>query len=64
MSAIVLQFVGKPKPKAAAPSEKSHYFCQRCQGEQFKAFENGKMRCASCGVGIKNLTVTFHPESA
>lgn len=61
MSAVVLDF--KPK-KAAASEEVSPFFCQRCKGETFKAFDNGRMRCASCGSGIKNLTVTFRPEPA
>lgn len=62
MSATVYE-LSEHKKKPVA-KDAPHYFCQKCQGEKFKAFENGRMRCASCGAGIKNLTVIFHPESA
>lgn len=63
MSAIVLEFV-KPKKAAAAPSEKAHYFCQKCHGETFKAFANGQLDCAGCGARMRNIFVGVKVEKA
>ena len=40
------------KRQALWPNE---YYCQRCDGNQFRFRESGEIFCDGCGVMIKNL---------
>jgi hypothetical protein len=44
---------------AAKPStgQPEHYFCLRCDADQFKLFPGGTVNCARCGALMSNLTV-------
>lgn len=41
------------KPLQGAP----HYFCLRCDTDQFKLFPGGTVHCAHCGALMRNITV-------
>jgi hypothetical protein len=41
-------------PRQSAP----HYFCLRCDTDQFKLFPGGTVHCAQCGALMRNITVS------
>jgi hypothetical protein len=41
-------------PAQAAP----HYFCLRCDTDQFRLFPAGTVHCAHCGALMRNITVS------
>ena len=49
-------------PDAAADSV-PHYFCQRCDTDQFKLYASGAVHCACCGALIRNILVNPGPSS-
>ena len=55
------------KNPAARPSRTHdplpHYFCQRCDADQFKLYAAGEVYCASCGALIRNILVSPSPSS-
>lgn len=61
MTALVLPFAPVKKPVS---KDAPHYFCQRCEGDRFKAFESGDLHCISCGSRMSNLIVGTRPVSA
>jgi ribosomal protein L37AE/L43A len=40
-----------------------HFFCQRCESEQFKLFSSGIVHCGHCGARMRNLSVSDTPGS-
>jgi ribosomal protein L37AE/L43A len=40
-----------------------HFFCQRCESEQFKLFSSGEVHCDNCGARMRNLSVSDTPSS-
>jgi len=42
---------------AATPSGAPHYFCLRCDTDQFKLFPGGTVHCAHCGALMRNIFV-------
>jgi ribosomal protein L37AE/L43A len=49
----------KPATRAAAPAElTAHYFCTRCDADEFKLSAAGMVHCAHCGALMRNLLVT------
>jgi ribosomal protein L37AE/L43A len=58
----------KPAPRrdsapASAYKPEPHFFCQRCESEQFKLFSSGIVHCGHCGARMRNLSVTDTPNS-
>jgi hypothetical protein len=35
-----------------------HYFCLRCDTDQFKLFPGGTVHCSHCGALMRNITVS------
>ncbi len=42
---------------AANPPGAPHYFCLRCDTDQFKLFPGGTVHCAHCGALMRNISV-------
>lgn len=42
---------------ASAPQGAPHYFCLRCDTDQFKLFPGGTVHCGSCGALMRNIFV-------
>ena len=40
-----------------------HYFCLRCDTDQFKLFPAGTVHCAHCGALMRNITVSDKASS-
>jgi ribosomal protein L37AE/L43A len=58
----------KPAPHrdtapVSAYKPEPHFFCQRCESEQFKLFSSGVVHCAHCGARMRNLSVSDTPGS-
>jgi hypothetical protein len=45
----------KPQPSAMPDAE--HYFCMRCDADQFKLYAGGEVHCAQCGSLMQNLCI-------
>jgi hypothetical protein len=41
-----------------APGGAPHYFCQRCDTDQFKLYPGGSVHCSHCGALMRNITVS------
>jgi ribosomal protein L37AE/L43A len=46
---------------AAASKPEPHFYCLRCEGDQFKLFSTGMVHCAHCGARMRNLSVADTP---
>ncbi|HZQ71994.1 MAG TPA: hypothetical protein VFB08_03690 [Burkholderiales bacterium] len=44
-----------------APDGVPHYYCQRCDTDQFKLYATGTVHCGSCGALIRNIVVKPSP---
>jgi ribosomal protein L37AE/L43A len=54
----------KPAPaEAVAQEPPPHYFCQRCDTDQFKLYASGVVHCAHCGALMRNILVIDSPSS-
>jgi hypothetical protein len=42
---------------APGPNGAPHYFCLRCDTDQFKLFPAGTVHCAHCGALMRNISV-------
>jgi len=40
-----------------------HYYCQRCDTDQFKLYATGAVHCNSCGALIRNIVVSPSPSA-
>ena len=40
-----------------------HYFCQRCDTDEFKLYASGAVHCSHCGALIRNIVVSATPSS-
>ena len=40
------------------PGGAPHYFCQRCDTDQFKLYPGGSVHCSHCGALMRNITVS------
>jgi hypothetical protein len=59
VSAKLLKFP-KPSPKPVAFEQfGDRFYCQRCDGEDFKLFATGTVNCAKCGSMMRNLLVSL-----
>lgn len=47
--APVVERVEAPEPDA------EHYFCMRCDSDQFRLYAKGEVHCAKCGSLMANL---------
>jgi hypothetical protein len=45
-------------PLHAKAQSAPHYFCLRCDTDQFKLFPAGTVHCAHCGALMRNITVS------
>lgn len=45
-------------PQTGAPGGAPHYFCQRCDTDQFKLYPGGSVHCAHCGALMRNITIS------
>ena len=56
---------GHKRARASVPAPETvpHYFCQRCDTDQFKLYASGAVHCASCGALIRNILVSAGPSS-
>jgi hypothetical protein len=41
-----------------APQGAPHYFCLRCDTDQFKLYPGGSVHCGHCGALMRNITIT------
>jgi DNA-directed RNA polymerase subunit RPC12/RpoP len=41
----------------ANPSDAEHYFCMRCDSDQFRLYSGGEVHCAKCGSLMQNLSI-------
>ncbi len=48
---------------AVAQEPPPHYFCQRCDTDQFKLFASGVVHCAHCNAMMRNILVTTGSSS-
>jgi ribosomal protein L37AE/L43A len=44
--------------EALAQEPPPHYFCQRCDTDQFKLYASGLVHCAHCGALMRNILVS------
>jgi len=49
--------------RVAAPDSVPHYYCQRCDTDQFKLYATGAVHCSSCGALIRNIVVSPSPSA-
>lgn len=47
-----------PQQPAGTPHGAPHYFCLRCDTDQFKLYPGGTVHCAHCGALMRNITVS------
>ena len=38
-----------------------HYYCQRCDTDQFKLYATGAVHCGRCAALIRNIVVKLSP---
>lgn len=38
-------------------SDAEHYFCMRCDSDQFRLYAGGEVHCAKCGSLMQNLCI-------
>ena len=43
------------RPRASSASDAEHYFCMRCDSDQFRLYAGGEVHCAKCGSLMQNL---------
>jgi hypothetical protein len=44
-------------PPAVSPEGAPHYFCLRCDTDDFKLYSSGVVHCSHCGALMRNITV-------
>ena len=44
-------------PQGTMQGSTPHYFCLRCDTDQFKLFPGGSVHCAHCGALMRNISV-------
>jgi ribosomal protein L37AE/L43A len=61
----VVQLSEYRKPRKAASADQAlaqepapHYYCQRCDTDQFKLYATGLVHCAHCGALMRNILVS------
>jgi hypothetical protein len=47
----------QPHAPQALPNGTPHYFCLRCDTDQFKLYPGGTVHCAHCGALMRNISV-------
>jgi Zn finger protein HypA/HybF involved in hydrogenase expression len=47
----------RPRGRMANPSDAEHYFCMRCDSDQFRLYSGGEVHCAKCGSLMQNLSI-------
>jgi ribosomal protein L37AE/L43A len=47
----------RKRKEPATPDAGPHYYCERCESDQFKLYSSSLIHCAHCGVQIGNLSV-------
>lgn len=53
----------KPPKRASVPVEGgAHYFCTRCDADEFKLSAAGMVHCAHCSALMRNLLVNPSPS--
>jgi hypothetical protein len=43
------------RPQATPSPDAEHYFCMRCDSDQFRLYAGGEVHCAKCGSLMQNL---------
>ena len=46
----------RQRPRASN-SDAEHYFCMRCDSDQFRLYAGGEVNCAKCGSLMQNLGI-------
>jgi hypothetical protein len=46
----------RPRPTSTSP-DAEHYFCMRCDSDQFRLYSGGEVNCAKCGSLMQNLGI-------
>ena len=46
-----------PPRRAQGASDAEHYFCMRCDSDQFRLYAGGEVHCAKCGSLMQNLGI-------
>ena len=47
----------RPQPRGSGSSDAEHYFCMRCDSDQFRLYASGEVHCAKCGSLMQNLCI-------
>jgi Zn finger protein HypA/HybF involved in hydrogenase expression len=45
------------RPQVASAPDAEHYFCMRCDSDQFRLYAGGEVHCAKCGSLMQNLGI-------
>jgi hypothetical protein len=45
------------RPRPAPAHDAEHYFCMRCDSDQFRLYAGGEVNCAKCGSLMQNLGI-------
>jgi ribosomal protein L37AE/L43A len=45
------------RPQAASAPDAEHYFCMRCDSDQFRLYASGEVHCSKCGSLMQNLSI-------
>jgi hypothetical protein len=46
------------RPHTAASPDAEHYFCMRCDADNFRLYAGGEVHCAQCGSLMQNLGIS------
>jgi hypothetical protein len=49
-------------PRADPAQGAPHYFCLRCDTDDFKLYSSGVVHCSHCGALMRNITVSDSEE--
>ncbi len=49
-------------PPAHASEGAPHYFCLRCDTDDFKLYSSGVVHCSHCGALMRNITVADNEQ--
>jgi len=47
----------RPQVSVSSVPDAEHYFCMRCDSDNFRLFAGGEVHCAKCGSLMQNLGI-------
>jgi hypothetical protein len=47
----------RPPVSVSSVPDSEHYFCMRCDSDNFRLFAGGEVHCAKCGSLMQNLGI-------